>query len=237
MYCSSCGQKQDDQASFCSNCGKKINLNSSKSDLESSVNKPALEHPISKHEVEKIYVLASHLGGIFLTLLAPLIVYLLKKDEKPTNDWVMKNAANAINFQATILSLFLGIFLFDLVLLKFIESNITISNYETLNNIAGFIGLISMLAMLILLIFDLVQCVIAATRAVSGNIYCYPYAYDFINKFTQGINTESEFESNQVSKKINNSNQSDEIKDGCRHCGGWNPDGKTICQYCKQPLK
>jgi hypothetical protein len=124
-----------------------------------------------------------------------------------------------------------------LVLLKFIESNITIFNYETLNNIAGFIGFISMLAMLILLIFDLVQCVIAATRAVSGNIYCYPYAYDFINKFTQGINTESEFESNQVSKKINNSNQSDEIKDGCRHCGGWNPDGKTICQYCKQPLK
>jgi uncharacterized Tic20 family protein len=241
MYCSNCGQKQDDQASFCSNCGKKINLNSSKSDLESPAIKPVLEHPISKHEVEKIYVLASHLGGAFLTLLAPLVVYLLKKDEKPTNDWVIKNAANSINFQATILSLFLGIFLFDWILLKFIESNITLFNYKTLSNIAGFIGFISLLAMLILIVFDLVQCVIAATKAVSGNIYCYPYAYDFINKFTQvfdkpNINTDSEFGSTQGSKKTNNLNQSDEVEDGCRHCGGWNPDGKTICQYCKKSL-
>ncbi len=240
MYCSNCGQKQDTDALFCKNCGKKVSPDSFKDDLENPTNRSAIEPPISRHEAEKIYVLISHLGGFFLTLLAPLTVYLLKKDEIPQNDWVMKNSVNALNFQSTIISLLLGIFLLDWVLFKFIESNMTLFNYKALSNFAGFVGFISALAMLALLVFDLVQCVIAASKAVSGHIYQYPYSYNFINKFrnifgNQNISPSSKFDNNQILKK-NNPNQSEDIGDGCQHCGGWNPDGRTICQYCKKPL-
>ena len=241
MYCSNCGHKLDNHALFCSNCGSQVNLNLSESNSERPSVQRTMEPPISKYEAEKIYVLVSHLGGFFLSLLAPLVVYLLKKDEKPTNNWVMENAANSLNFQATFFSLFLGIFIFDWVLLKFIESNMTIFNYRTLSGIVSFIGFISGLVMLILVAFDLVQCVIAASKAVSGNIYSYPYAYDFINKFrktfgTQNNSTYRESENTQSSKLTQQSKQLNEIEDGYPHCGGWNPDESTICQYCKKPI-
>jgi hypothetical protein len=41
-----------------------------------------------------------------------------------------------------------------------------------------------------------------------------------------------------ISKLANKKNmsQEDRIEDGCPSCGGWNPQGRFECQYCKKPL-
>ncbi|CAM4200305.1 hypothetical protein GCM10009799_18120 [Nocardiopsis rhodophaea] len=45
---------------------------------------------------ERTMALLAHLGGVFLSFLVPLVLYLVKKDESP---FVRHHAAQAVNFQ------------------------------------------------------------------------------------------------------------------------------------------
>ncbi|MEL6651401.1 MAG: DUF4870 domain-containing protein [Bacteroidota bacterium] len=97
----------------------------------------------------------SSLSGFFLGagwIIAPLIIYLVKKDEMP---YVAEEGKKALNFQLSML------------ILSIISGILTIL-------LVGFIGLLAVFIMQI--IFP----IIAGLRARDGEDYRYPLTYDFI---------------------------------------------------------
>lgn len=96
----------------------------------------------------KLLVIGAHLRGVFLPLLAPLIIWLVKKDE---DELVADQALEALNFQITLLIAFL------------ICAALTcIGIGLVLMPIVGVIGLVLM--------------IMAAVKASNGARYPYPFA-------------------------------------------------------------
>ena len=96
---------------------------------------------------EKSMGMLSHLLAIFFGLLAPLIIYLIKKDE---SKYVNEHAKESLNFQITLMIVYAVCFY-----LMFI-----------------WIGTLLMIA---LHLFRLVLCIIATIRANEGKMYRYPF--------------------------------------------------------------
>jgi uncharacterized Tic20 family protein len=96
---------------------------------------------------EKSMGMLSHLLAIFFGLLAPLIIYLIKKDE---SKYVNEHAKESLNFQITLMIVYVVCFY-----LMFI-----------------WIGTLLMIA---LHLFRLVLCIIATIRANEGKMYRYPF--------------------------------------------------------------
>jgi len=96
---------------------------------------------------EKSMGMLSHLLAIFFGFLAPLIIYLVKKDE---SKYVNEHAKESLNFQITLMIVYAVCFY-----LMFL-----------------WIGTLLMIA---LHLFRLVLCVIATIRANEGKIYRYPF--------------------------------------------------------------
>lgn len=88
----------------------------------------------------------------FASILAPLVIWLVKKDEMP---FVDDQGKESLNFQITI---FIG-FIISVVL------------------VFVFVGLLLMVA---LVIYDLVMVIIAALKANEGLHYRYPYTLRFL---------------------------------------------------------
>jgi len=95
---------------------------------------------------EKTMGMLSHLLAIIFPILAPLIIYLVKKDE---SDFVKKNAAESLNFQITSIIVWIVGFVTMIILVGFL--------------ILALWGLVS-----------LVLIVIATIRSSEGKIYRYP---------------------------------------------------------------
>ncbi|WP_046470981.1 DUF4870 domain-containing protein [Allosalinactinospora lopnorensis] len=89
-----------------------------------------------------------HLGGFLLGFLLPLVLYLVKKDESP---WVRYHAAQAFNFQMTML---IGIIVSSILM----------------------VVIIGILLLPVVLIADLVFAILAAVAANRGEWYRYPVA-------------------------------------------------------------
>ncbi len=181
MFCSGCGNKLIDAASFCSFCGSKIAI-PQKEDRDNSIgvgeNRSHVD--VWLRDQDKIYVLIAHLGAIVLTFFAPLIVFLLKKD-KPLDNWVRQNAANSLNFQITLIIVLISIFLVPTLLIQtYIQSGNGIFEMarraESTEQLIALIQLTSIVAVLT----DYILCIVAAVKSTSGVVYRYPICIRFI---------------------------------------------------------
>jgi len=107
---------------------------------------------------DKLWGMLSHLGafvGFFIPLghiLAPLIIYLVKKDSSP---YVSNHAKESLNFQ------------------------ISITIYGIVAAILAFI-IIGIVLALALVIFEIIYIIIAGMRANKGEMYKYPLTLRFI---------------------------------------------------------
>ncbi|MHC4395851.1 MAG: DUF4870 domain-containing protein [Planctomycetota bacterium] len=93
-----------------------------------------------------------HLLAIFTSFIAPLIIWLIKKDEEP---FVDQHGKEALNFQITV------------ILAMFVSGLLTVIC----------IGFPLMFAVSVI---DLIFCIIATVKASSGETYRYPLAIRFL---------------------------------------------------------
>lgn len=119
---------------------------------------------INPSKDEKIFAMLAHLLAIFTGFLAPLVIWLVKKDESA---FVAKHSREALNFCITVCIGFLALFLLS-VLFGWIP-------------ILGFIvfGLM-MLGYFVIGIYALVMFIIATMRANDGLDYEYPISLRLI---------------------------------------------------------
>ena len=101
---------------------------------------------------EKLWATLTHVGGIILHWLAPLIAYLVLKDRGPFVRW---HTRQALNFQLTLLLAYIAGAVLSLV----------------------FIGIFVVAAAVIL---NIVFSIIAALAANRGEFYRYPVAIEFV---------------------------------------------------------
>ncbi len=101
---------------------------------------------------EKMWAMLCHIGAIILGFIAPLVIWLVKKDESPLVD---DQGKESLNFQITMIIAFIvaGILMFV------------------------FIGF---LLMPVLAIFNLIMVIIAGIKANDGEKYRYPVNIRFI---------------------------------------------------------
>lgn len=96
---------------------------------------------------EKTFAVLSHILAIVASFIAPLIIYLIKKDE---SSYVAEHAKESLNFQIT-------------MILAFIVSGILI------------LVLIGILLIWLLSIANLVLVIIATIKASENKLYRYPF--------------------------------------------------------------
>jgi uncharacterized Tic20 family protein len=103
-------------------------------------------------EDERLWAILTHIGGLFVPLLAPLIVYLVLRDRGP---FIRQHSATALNFHLTmtIASIVGGIL--TIVLIGFF--------------ILAAVGILS-----------LVLAIMAALAASRGEFYTYPLSITFV---------------------------------------------------------
>ncbi len=97
----------------------------------------------------------THLSGFFLSVLVPLIVWLMFKD-RADKGYLVTEAKEALNFQIT-------------VLIAYVICTVLI------------IILIGLLLVKLVWIINLVFCIIAAIRVSSDGTYRYPFALRLVN--------------------------------------------------------
>lgn len=100
---------------------------------------------------EKTTGMLSHLLAIFFGFLAPLIIYLVKKDSK----YATEHAKESLNFQITCILAYIVCFILMFVL-------------------------VGIVLMIVLHLFRLVVCIIATIRANEGKMYRYPFTLRLI---------------------------------------------------------
>lgn len=101
---------------------------------------------------EKMWAMLCHIGAIVLGFIAPLVIWLVKKDESPFID---DQGKESLNFQITMTIAFIAA-----GMLMFV-----------------FIGFLLMPA---LAIFDLIMVIIAGIKANDGEKYRYPVNIRFV---------------------------------------------------------
>jgi uncharacterized protein len=115
---------------------------------------PAAAAPLSPAD-EKQWAMFAHFGGI-LGFLPPLIIFLVFKDRGP---FVKDQTTEALNFQLTLLPLWIVLWVLRIALL--------------FSAIGGLFTLLWWLA----IIGNVVLCIMAGMAANKGQTYRYPYAY------------------------------------------------------------
>jgi uncharacterized protein len=111
---------------------------------------PKVDSPIVSQE-SKNFALIAHLGGVFTFFIAPLIIYLVKTDDK----FVQEEAKEALNFQ------------------------IIVSIALLVCNILFFL-IIPLILIPIIWIISLVFGVIASVSVADGKVYKYPFNFRLI---------------------------------------------------------
>jgi uncharacterized Tic20 family protein len=102
--------------------------------------------PVASNE-ERTLALVAHLGGFFTSFVAPLVVWLVKKDE---SEFVADQAKEALNFQ------------------------ITVAIFMVIGGVGTFC-LIGIPLMLVVSIADLVLSIVAGLKSYEGHRYRYPF--------------------------------------------------------------
>ena len=96
----------------------------------------------------------AHLGGLFTSWVAPLIIYLIKKDD--ADKFLAENAREALNFQITLWLWYIVCFVLSFVL-------------------------IGLFMFWLVAVANLVLSIIAAVKASNGVVYRYPLTVRLIN--------------------------------------------------------
>jgi uncharacterized protein len=110
-------------------------------------------HPAQGNSDEQTMALLSHLGGLLLGFLGPLIVYLIKKDESA---YVRHHATEALNFQITV----------------FIAAMVS--------SVLMFV-VVGFLLLPVVAVVDIVLCIMAAMAANRGEWYRYPISIRLVS--------------------------------------------------------
>ena len=96
----------------------------------------------------KTAAILAHIGGLFTSWLAPLVIYLVNKSN-PAEEFATVNAREALNFQITVFLAYMICFVLSFVL------------------IGLFLFFVVMMA-------NLALCIVAAVKASNGEAYRYP---------------------------------------------------------------
>ena len=99
------------------------------------------------HGGDKTLAILVHIGGLFFSWLAPLIIYLIKKGEN--DEYTTAHAREALNFQITVLIAYVGCFILTFVL-------------------------IGILLFWVVMLGNLILSIMAAIKASNGEHYQYP---------------------------------------------------------------
>ena len=110
--------------------------------------------PAGASQEDKTLAMLTHLSGIILGFIVPLIIWLVNKD-KSDKGWLNDQAKEALNFQITIL-------------IGWVAS--------TILSVVG----IGLLLMPLIWIVNLIFCIIAGIKANEGVAYRYPFALRLI---------------------------------------------------------
>jgi len=153
MYCPSCGEEVSGDDGYCWHCGEEFPDGFPKEGAERRRTDPGSSESSeaktpSSSDSTTIAALA-HVLGLFTWILGPVVVYLIAED-----DFVKKNAANALNWQVS-----LTIYLFVSAVLVFL--------------------LIGIALLFLLSILNLVFCVIATIKSAEEEAWEYPFAISF----------------------------------------------------------
>ena len=98
---------------------------------------------------EKTMAILSHILTLVAGFLAPLIIFIIKKDE---SKFVSAHSKESLNFQLTMMLIFIGLF----------------------------ITVIGILLIWLVGIFMLIMVIVATIRASEGKLYKYPFCIRFI---------------------------------------------------------
>ena len=101
---------------------------------------------------DKTMAILSHVLCIVAGFLAPLIIYLIKKDNSP---YVTAHAKESLNFQLTVLIAYIASWILMLLLIGF-------------------------LLVFLIMIANLVLVIIATIKASEGKFYKYPFSIKFV---------------------------------------------------------
>ena len=97
---------------------------------------------------DKTFAILSHIGGLFTSWVAPLIIFLIKKSD-PNASFAANQAKEALNFQITVLIVYIVCFFLSFVV------------------IGLFLFWIAIMA-------NFVLCIVAAVKSSGGVEYRYP---------------------------------------------------------------
>ena len=104
-------------------------------------------------ENDRLYSLFMHIGGLVVSFLVPLIMWLIKKDDSPFID---HHGRQSLNFQLSILIYFVVSFVLIIV----------------------FVGI---LLIIVVIVLDIVFSIIAGVKAYRGEYYRIPIAIPFFS--------------------------------------------------------
>ncbi len=108
----------------------------------------------SAPQEDRTMALVAHLLGILTSFIGPLIIWLINKDKNP-NSFVVDQSKEALNFQITILIIYIIGIILSVILIG---------------------ALINLLAWIACIVFS----IIAAVKANNGEAYRYPFALRLI---------------------------------------------------------
>lgn len=97
---------------------------------------------------DKTFAILAHIGGLFTSWIAPLIIFLIKKSD-PDSTFAADQAKEALNFQITVFLIYVACFFLSFVV------------------IGLFLFWIAMMS-------NLVLCIVAAVKSSNGVAYRYP---------------------------------------------------------------
>jgi uncharacterized protein len=94
---------------------------------------------------DRTFAILAHIGGLFTSWIAPLVIYLIKKPEAGA-EFATDNAKEALNFQITVFIVYMAL---------------TISVF-------------GLFLIFVPMVFNLVCCILAAVKASNGESFRYP---------------------------------------------------------------
>ncbi len=111
--------------------------------------------PVGAAQEDRTIALLTHLSGIILSFIVPLVIWLTQKD-KPGKDWLADQAREALNFQITVAIAWVIAIVLSALLIGF-------------------------LLYPVIWVANLIFCILAAMKANEGVAYRYPFALRLVN--------------------------------------------------------
>ena len=150
MYCPSCGYEASEGDKYCWNCGHEFDSQSPSSATKEDTRQPEGTDFSAEPRNEDVLAPLTHVLALLFWIFAPLVVFLMTE-----NEFVKRNAANALNWQIS----YAVYVLISAFLVLFVVGILT----------AVLVGLM-----------NLIFCVVATVKAADGEAWEYPLTMDIV---------------------------------------------------------